>query len=89
MLATQDEALMMFFTIELLRTVEALHSVHMIHGNINLHNILMRNEVSGDETAAQAAWTQSGTQGWANRGRSQLYMHTCVLSCHGVSCHYG
>ena len=72
---------MMFFTIELLRTVEALHSVHMIHGNICLDNILMRNEVSSDETAAQSAWTQSGAQGWLNRGTyAYIYVCTCVMN---------
>jgi hypothetical protein len=58
----------MFLAIELLRAVECMHACDVVHGNVVLSNILVRNDVSGDETVAQAAWTQSGAQGWSNKG---------------------
>ena len=79
----QDEALMMFFAIELLRTVEALHRAQIVHGSISLSSVLLRNEISSEETMVQAAWTHNGSQGWGNRGtataaRSQLLGDGCV-----------
>ncbi len=73
----QDEALVMFWTIELLRTVEYMHRCGILHGNITLSSILLRNDVSSDDTVSQAAWNRHGSQGWAAKGeeKSVLIRH--------------
>jgi checkpoint serine/threonine-protein kinase len=58
----------MFYTIELLRAVDALHSVGILHGDLKLDNVLLRNDVSAEETAAQAAWNAPGSHGWDCKG---------------------
>jgi len=64
---TMDEQLVMFFTVEILRTVEALHSKGIIHGDLKADNVLLRL----DDVAA-ASWssvyTRDGRQGWCSKG---------------------
>ncbi|KAL1870475.1 protein kinase [Diaporthe australafricana] len=59
-----DENLAMFFTIELFRTVEALHSKQILHGDLKADNCLLR--LGGDTLSAQ--WRADGTGGWGSRG---------------------
>ncbi|KAF2012027.1 hypothetical protein BU24DRAFT_425844 [Aaosphaeria arxii CBS 175.79] len=62
-----DEQLAMFFTIELFRTVESLHSKGVIHGDLKSDNILVRfNSLPSDEWAAQ--YHRDGRNGWAEKG---------------------
>ncbi|KAL2136024.1 hypothetical protein VTI74DRAFT_5760 [Chaetomium olivicolor] len=71
-----DEQLAMFFSIELLRTVEALHAKGIMHGDIKADNCLLRldlgnnyynNNNNGPEQLA-SQWRPDGSGGWAARG---------------------
>lgn len=77
-----DEQLAMFFTVELLRTVEALHAKQVIHGDIKPDNCLLRLDslnggvASLDSDALRHAhsqppssqWRADGSGGWDQRG---------------------
>ncbi|KAI8635142.1 Mad3/BUB1 homology region 1-domain-containing protein [Xylariaceae sp. FL1651] len=70
-----DETLAMFFTIELLRTVEALHAKQILHGDLKADNCLLRlDEPSLSQSQSQAShalsnqWHADGSGGWAARG---------------------
>lgn len=71
-----DEKLAMFFTVELLRTVEALHSKGIIHGDLKADNILVRFDTAlsslSASTSADSAWSsqycRDGTNGWSGKG---------------------
>jgi checkpoint serine/threonine-protein kinase len=60
-----DEMLAMFFTVELLRTIEGLHSAGFIHGDLKIDNCMVRLEES-------ASWSPqydpSGANGWSAKG---------------------
>lgn len=60
-----DEAVAMFFTVELLRTVETMHSVGILHGDLKADNCLVR-------LPPAAKWDPeyhaSGAGGWAHKG---------------------
>lgn len=61
-----DETLAMFFTIELLRTVEALHARGLMHGDLKPDNCLLRLDESGGNIGSQ--WRADGAGGWGSRG---------------------
>lgn len=64
-----DELLAMFFTVELLRTVEALHSKGVMHGDIKPDNCLLRLDPAASEQQPLAAqWRADGGGGWSSRG---------------------
>ncbi|KAM6504526.1 other/BUB protein kinase [Amanita muscaria] len=64
-----DELLVMFFSIELLRLVEAMHSVGFIHGDLKIDNCLLRLEdVPGGVSAWSSMYQPSGESGWASKG---------------------
>ncbi|KAI0889885.1 Mad3/BUB1 homology region 1-domain-containing protein [Annulohypoxylon maeteangense] len=64
--APMDESLAMFFSIELLRTVEALHAKQILHGDLKPDNCLLRLD---DPTSALASqWRADGSGGWSARG---------------------
>ncbi|KAM0563832.1 hypothetical protein ACHAPJ_000038 [Fusarium lateritium] len=66
--AVMDEQLAMFFTIELLRTVEALHSKSVLHGDLKADNCLLRlDALLGDESLA-SQWKADGSGEWSSRG---------------------
>ncbi|KAK0632264.1 Mad3/BUB1 homology region 1-domain-containing protein [Immersiella caudata] len=62
-----DEQLVMFFSIELLRTVEALHAKQLLHGDIKADNCLLRLDSIGSPELS-APWKSSGSGGWSSRG---------------------
>ncbi|KAF8739415.1 hypothetical protein AX14_009785 [Amanita brunnescens Koide BX004] len=64
-----DELLVVFFSIELLRLVESLHSVGFIHGDLKIDNCLLRLEdVPGGVSAWSSSYQPSGEGGWACKG---------------------
>ncbi|KIY52037.1 hypothetical protein FISHEDRAFT_36049, partial [Fistulina hepatica ATCC 64428] len=67
--ACLDELLVFFYTIELLRLIEALHRVGFIHGDLKIDNCLLRIEdVPGGATAWTSVYSPSGSGGWACKG---------------------
>jgi checkpoint serine/threonine-protein kinase len=66
--AVMDEQLAMFFTIELLRTVEALHSKSILHGDLKADNCLLRLDALSDDESLTAQWKADGSGGWSSRG---------------------
>jgi checkpoint serine/threonine-protein kinase len=70
---TMDEALAMFFTIELLRTVEALHAKQILHGDLKVDNCMLRLDdlsLSHSQSQSQLStqWYADGSGGWSTRG---------------------
>ncbi|KAI9668420.1 MAG: hypothetical protein M1831_001174 [Alyxoria varia] len=77
-----DEALAMFFTVELLRTVESLHAVGVVHGDLKADNVLVRFDSSNDSDPANGGGSSSasshaqslppyqanGAGGWTSKG---------------------
>ena len=65
-----DEAVVMFFTIELLRTVEALHSKGILHGDLKADNCLVRlpPTSSNDVDSWSPVFSPSGSSGWSSKG---------------------
>lgn len=59
-----DEMLVMFLTTELLRTVEALHSKSILHGDLKADNCLVR----FDEGELTDSYRRDGSCGWSNKG---------------------
>jgi checkpoint serine/threonine-protein kinase len=75
-----DEQLAMFFSIELIRTVEALHTKNILHGDLKPDNCLLRldnlhacnsaqqlQHTVGSE-ALSSQWQRNGNGGWHSRG---------------------
>ncbi|KAK4613491.1 Checkpoint serine/threonine-protein kinase bub1 [Fulvia fulva] len=63
-----DEILAMFFSIELLRTVEAMHAKNLIHGDLKGDNVLVRFDDPGMETDWSPTYFPSGAHGWSSKG---------------------
>lgn len=63
-----DEQLAMFFTIELFRTVEALHSKGIIHGDLKSDNILVRFDSLHKDEHWDSQYKLDGCDGWASKG---------------------
>ncbi|KIP05850.1 hypothetical protein PHLGIDRAFT_30737 [Phlebiopsis gigantea 11061_1 CR5-6] len=67
--ACLDELLVMFFSIELLRLLEGLHSAGFIHGDVKIDNCLLRLEdVPGPAAAWSATYDPTGEGGWCYKG---------------------
>ncbi|KAK8242545.1 Mad3/BUB1 homology region 1-domain-containing protein [Phyllosticta capitalensis] len=62
-----DESLAMFFTIEVLRTVEALHTAGILHGDLKPDNVLARLDPV-DASSWSSQYDRSGGAGWAAKG---------------------
>lgn len=62
-----DEQLAMFFTIELLRTVEAIHAKGIIHGDLKADNILVRFDAL-QKGEWDSVYQRDGRDGWASKG---------------------
>jgi checkpoint serine/threonine-protein kinase len=70
---TMDEQLAMFFTIELFRTVEALHAKGLIHGDLKADNVLVRlNNLPTENSTWSPQYTRDGTNGWSEKGVSLI-----------------
>ena len=67
--ACLDELLVMFFAVELMRTLEGLHRAGFIHGDVKIDNCLLRLEdVPGPATAWAALYDPAGEGGWSYKG---------------------
>ncbi|KAG6873942.1 hypothetical protein C0995_008981 [Termitomyces sp. Mi166 len=67
--ACLDELLVIFFTIELLRLLEAMHNIGFIHGDLKIDNCLLRLEdVPGGAAAWSSSYSPSGEGGWSYKG---------------------
>lgn len=67
--ACLDELLVMFFAVELLRLLEAMHNIGFIHGDLKIDNCLLRLEdVPGGSSAWQSTYQPSGDGGWSSKG---------------------
>ena len=74
-----DEAVAMFFTVELLRTVEAMHAQGILHGDLKADNCLVRLSPiipippqSSDPTDWDSQFHPDGSFGWASKGLSLI-----------------
>lgn len=65
-----DESLAMFFSIELFRTVEALHAKQIMHGDLKPDNCLLRLDdlVATSNSSLSSQWHADGSGGWGSRG---------------------
>ncbi|KAG6820948.1 hypothetical protein H0H93_009184 [Arthromyces matolae] len=67
--ACLDELLVIFFTVELLRLLDAIHSAGFIHGDLKIDNCLLRLEdVPGGASAWSSSYSPSGDGGWSFKG---------------------
>jgi len=66
--AVMDELLVMFFTVELLRTIEALHAKGIMHGDLKADNCLVRLDPLSDTDVWSAKYRRDGTGGWNRKG---------------------
>lgn len=63
-----DEQLAMFFTVELMRTVESLHSKSILHGDLKADNCLLRLDTTSSDQPLSSQWNADGSGGWSARG---------------------
>jgi checkpoint serine/threonine-protein kinase len=67
-----DELVAMFFTIELLKLVEGLHSTGFIHGDLKIDNCLVRLDAIPSSEGGTSAWStqydRNGLHGWSRKG---------------------
>jgi checkpoint serine/threonine-protein kinase len=67
-----DETLVMFFAIELFRTVESLHSKGLLHGDLKADNCLVRFDSINDNMVWTPRYRRDGTGGWNQKGLSLI-----------------
>ena len=65
---TLDESVAMFFTIELLRTIEAMHSIGILHGDLKADNCLVRLSPCSPSQEWDSQYHRDGRRGWDNKG---------------------
>ncbi|KAF8547963.1 hypothetical protein OG21DRAFT_1516802 [Imleria badia] len=67
--ACLDELLVFFFTIELLRFLEGMHTAGLIHGDLKIDNCLLRfEELPGGASSLSGIYQPTGEGGWKYRG---------------------
>ncbi|KAI4216888.1 MAG: hypothetical protein LQ351_000837 [Letrouitia transgressa] len=66
-----EETVAMFFTVELLRTIESLHAVGILHGDLKADNCLVRLPAMLDSTW-EPQYQRDGGGGWAAKGLSLI-----------------
>ncbi|THV07416.1 hypothetical protein K435DRAFT_742569, partial [Dendrothele bispora CBS 962.96] len=66
--ACLDELLVMFFTIELMKLLEALHNAGFIHGDLKIDNCLLRLDELSSPSEWASNYSPSGEQGWGAKG---------------------
>ncbi|KAF2227735.1 hypothetical protein BDZ85DRAFT_271280 [Elsinoe ampelina] len=64
-----EESLAMFYTVELLRFVEGMHSHSLIHGDLKADNVMLRlPSAPGPQASWSPTYAPDGGQGWADHG---------------------
>ncbi|EHL02691.1 putative Checkpoint serine/threonine-protein kinase bub1 [Glarea lozoyensis 74030] len=63
-----DELMVMFFTVELFRTMESLHSKSLLHGDLKADNCLVRLDALSDSEVWTPQFRRDGTGGWNKKG---------------------
>ncbi|TAQ89302.1 hypothetical protein B7494_g2385 [Chlorociboria aeruginascens] len=63
-----DETLVMFFAIELFRTIEALHSKGILHGDLKADNCLVRFDTIPNSDVWSTRYRKDGTGCWNKKG---------------------
>jgi checkpoint serine/threonine-protein kinase len=63
-----DETLVVFFAIELFRTIEALHAKGILHGDLKADNCLVRLDSLPDSDVWTTKYRKDGTGGWNKKG---------------------
>lgn len=65
-----EEILAVFFTVELLRTLESLHTAGFLHGDFKIDNCLLRLEdpPGGPAKGWSGAYRRDGSGGWSSKG---------------------
>lgn len=61
-----DEILAVFFAIELMKVVEALHRADFIHGDLKIDNCLVR--LSESNSGWKSQYEMTGESGWSQKG---------------------
>lgn len=67
-----DEIVAMFFTVELLRTVEAMHAQGILHGDLKADNCLVRLSPIPQSEDWDPQFYRDGSFGWASKGLSLI-----------------
>lgn len=62
------EQLTMFYMVELLRTIENLHNVGIIHGDVKPENIMIRVGFDPSSRRLRGEYQPSGERGWRDHG---------------------
>ncbi|KAK4691435.1 hypothetical protein P7C71_g5563, partial [Lecanoromycetidae sp. Uapishka_2] len=65
---TLDESVAMFFTVELLRTVEAMHSIGILHGDLKADNCMLRLSPLTEPEDWDPTYQPDGSAGWSSKG---------------------
>jgi len=63
---TMDEPMVMFYTVEMLRILEALHGANIAHCNWRPNNLVLRNEQTEQEWDIN--YNAAGKSGWSSKG---------------------
>lgn len=63
-----DEMLVMFFAVELFRTVESLHKVGILHGDLKADNCVVRLDAIPSSAEWSSQYRRDGTGGWNRKG---------------------
>ncbi|ODV93297.1 hypothetical protein PACTADRAFT_5085 [Pachysolen tannophilus NRRL Y-2460] len=63
-----DEKLVVFLTIELLKTVEALHEIGIIHGDLKPDNCMIRFKEVPKDSKWNSEYDANGNNGWSFKG---------------------
>ena len=81
-----EEAVVMFYAIELLRALEVLHKTGLLHADIKPDNILVRDD---DDSDAMAAWTYAPHAGFGSKVLSPCVTGTRVQILTHKALHQG